>query len=136
MRDPDVADIVRRTLHGYILKGRALVCQHVPPEHVHANVFLGATSAKTAARGRKSVARTFTTTRERATAEHNAPEGAPDRERRRKARLNKADVARRARLRRKGIDYEFEGYVVAEAPKKAAEATEAAEAAPADARKR
>jgi len=30
--DQAVADVVQTTMHGYILMGKTLVCQHVPPE--------------------------------------------------------------------------------------------------------
>jgi len=30
--DPAVADVVQKTMHGYILMGKTLVCQHVAPE--------------------------------------------------------------------------------------------------------
>jgi RNA recognition motif-containing protein len=68
--DPNVADVVQKTMHGYILMGRTLVCQHVAPEvgwlagcecgrgpgltrawwrrvqHVHDRMFVGALTAQ------------------------------------------------------------------------------------------
>ena len=115
MKDPRVAEIVQKTLHGYILNGRALVCQAVPEEHVHDNMFATSITAADAKRGRHTLKPRIITTRETEVARHNAPSN-PQRDKRRVARLAKADKERRDRLKRKGIDYEYEGYRDTSAP--------------------
>lgn len=97
-------------MHGYILNGRVLVCQHVPEAHVHDRMFVGALTAEKAAKPRRSLGPNITTTREVALLRHNKEESTALREKRREKRLREADETRRKRLKKKGIDYEFPGY--------------------------
>lgn len=99
---PAVAKIAQETMDGYILSGKTLKCEIVPPGNVHPRMFAGCK-------------RKFKT----------IPWAKLDRERHNKKRTNeetakrvdrliKKDTKRRKRFKDLGIDYEFEGYKAAE----------------------
>lgn len=100
----EVADIVQKTMHGYILTGRSLVCQHVPEEHVHEKMFLGGLS------GKNSVVNTYPEARKKRVLAHGVRSTTEKGEKRRSSRLIKADKRRKETLARKGIKYDFSGY--------------------------
>ena len=100
----EVAEIVQKTMHGYILMGRSLVCQHVPDEHVHEKMFLGGLT------GKNSVVNTFADARRDRVLAHSQRSTTKEGEAKRVNRLLKADRIRKEKLAKRGIKYNFVGY--------------------------
>jgi len=99
----EVADIVQKTMHGYILTGRSLVCQHVPEEHVHEKMFLGGLA------GKNSKVNTYPDARKKRVLAHAEQSKTEEGIKRRVSRLKKADKRRKELLTKKGINYSFAG---------------------------
>lgn len=99
---PAVADIVKKTMHGYMLLGRSLVCQLVPEEHVHDRLFWGGLT------GKNSVVETYKDVRKNRVLRH-VPSDAAKSKSRRVARLNTADKKRAGKIAARGINYAFKG---------------------------
>jgi len=99
MMDQAVANVVQKTMHGYILLGRTLVCQHVAPENVHDEMFAGALTRTS--KGRIG----FRAINWRRLEMKLRNESTPTMQsvKRRIHRLKKGDAARKKRLEEKGI---------------------------------
>jgi hypothetical protein len=91
-------------MHGYILTGKSLVCMQIPEEHVHEKMFQGGWS------GKDSVVETYVDARKKRVAAHGKLAESEKGKARRTARLSKADNARKERLSKKGIKYNYSGY--------------------------
>jgi nucleolar protein 15 len=107
LQHADVAEIVRKTMHGYILMGRSLVCQSVPEEHVHERMFQGGWT------GKDSIVETYANARKIRAQAHGKIAETKEGQARRQTRLASSDKARKARLASKGIKYEYSGYTAA-----------------------
>lgn len=102
-QNPQVTDIVQKTLHGYILLGRALVCQRVPDEHVHAKMFAGGLSGYS----KKPHTNVYAGARKkRILAQITRPDTEEALSKRVK-RLSTTNTERQAKLAAKGIKYSF-----------------------------
>ena len=92
------ASIVARTMNGYILTGRVLVCHTIPPEKVHADMFKGANKKfkrlpwRLIAKQRQNAERT------------------DEQKKKKKRKLLAKEEKKRQKLKALGIDYEFAGY--------------------------
>ena len=100
----DVAKIVQKTLHGYILMGRALVCMFVPEEHVHEKMFQGGLTPHS------KTLPSLVDQRKKRVLDHLKTPSSRLAESRRLHRLAKADKLRKQKLLKKGFHFEFEGY--------------------------
>lgn len=106
---PEVTAIVQKTLHGYILMGRSLVCQHVPEEHVYEKMFVGGLSAFT----KDAHVNTHVGARKRSIEAQIARVDTPESIAKRVKRLQDVDAVRQAKLLAKGIKYDYvAGYTV------------------------
>lgn len=110
--DRDVAEIVRETMHNYLIDGRLLQVKEVPRDKVHPELWVGANRkfAKVPGARLERVVRSRSKTEEE--------------QKRTNERAIKRQDERRAKLARLGIEYEFEGYTTD--GKKASKATAAA----------
>lgn len=100
-----MAEIVQKTLHGFILLGRALVCQRVPEEHVHDKMFVGGLSQF----AKLPHVNNFALERKKRVLEHGKLSESKGAEIKRIKRLVQADAFRKSKLAKKGINYEFSG---------------------------
>ncbi|KAH9255722.1 hypothetical protein BASA81_006116 [Batrachochytrium salamandrivorans] len=100
---PEVTAIVQKTLHGYILMGRSLVCQPVLEEHVYDKMFAGGLSAYT----KHPHINTKVGARKRNIEAQIARVETPESIAKRVKRLQDVDAARQAKLLAKGIKYEY-----------------------------
>lgn len=106
---PEVTAIVQKTLHGYILMGRSLVCQHVPEEHVYEKMFVGGLSAF----AKDAHVNTHVGARKRSIEAQIARVDTPESIAKRVKRLQDVDAVRQAKLLAKGIKYDYvAGYTV------------------------
>lgn len=101
-----VAAIVAKSMNGYLMYNKILVCHVMAPEAIHAGLF--AKSAKLPSSAAEN--------RLRERKRHNAPKDEKA-EAARQERLKSADEKKRKKLAAAGIEYDFEGYAGAAAKK-------------------
>lgn len=95
----EVARIVAKAMHGYLMFSKVLVCQLLPPEQVHPDTF------KHAVRAGASKANSLKRERKQHDKERTVEEKAT-----REKRVVKREGTKRRKLEALGIDYEFGGY--------------------------
>ncbi|UZJ51354.1 hypothetical protein CBS101457_000674 [Exobasidium rhododendri] len=97
--DEEVAQIVQETMNNYLLEGRLLQVRVLPKEKVHPSMWIGADK-----KWRKvPEVRRFKVL-------HDEPKTAEEKERIQRKLLKRQD-ARRQKIQKQGIAYDFEGYV-------------------------
>jgi len=96
--DPIVAKIVADTMNGYIMFSRVLVCNVIPPDQVHQNMFKGA-NKKNFPHNSRIVAEKQVNKKRTKTETHN-----------RQRRLLAKEKLRRKKLEKLGISYQFPGF--------------------------
>jgi nucleolar protein 15 len=94
----EVADVVAKTLNGYILFTKRLVAHVIEPEKVHERMFIGA--------GRKFKPMPWKLIAKK---RHNA-DRTKDQQKQLTKKLVSKERAKRKKLKELGIDYEFKGY--------------------------
>jgi len=104
---PEVAEIVKDTLHNHMLLGKRLVCSLVEPERMDYDSFLNSKSnyVDLPIAFKKSIKRAIDFAKQ-----INKPKD-DTQEAKRRERLNKKDSKKRAQLESMGINYSFPGYL-------------------------
>lgn len=93
-----VAEIVQETMDNYLLSGHILVCKIVPRDKVHPRLWVGANRRfRPVPKARLHAVK------------HNAPKSDAQKERITR-RLVAREQARRDKIAKSGIDYDFDGY--------------------------
>jgi nucleolar protein 15 len=95
---PEVADIVAETMNNYLLFGHLLKCKSLEPHQIHPSLFQGANKKFKAIPWLKI-----------SKEKHNA-EKTPQQLKQTNRKLLKNEAAKRAKLEKLGIDYDFPGY--------------------------
>ncbi|KAF9365621.1 MKI67 FHA domain-interacting nucleolar phosphoprotein [Mortierella sp. NVP85] len=95
---PEVADIVAETMNNYLLFGHLLKCKSLEPHQIHPALFQGANKKFKAIPWLKI-----------SKEKHNA-EKTPQQLKQTNRKLLKNEAAKRAKLEKLGIDYDFPGY--------------------------